>query len=162
MYTANLKVGNKYSRLRKTISIIIVGEEIEQFKNITKSHTKWKLREEKYQEVVLTEYCELHIIEMPKATQEYQNNKQNEMLQWMMFLDNPEKEEVFKIMEENKDIKEAKKELDKITQDEILWKEALDIEITRMDNIQYIEDAEKRRKKGWYSAREKRSKPRKC
>lgn len=67
MYTANLKVGNKYSRLRKTISIIIVGEEIEQFKNITKSHTKWKLREEKYQEVVLTEYCELHIIEMPKA-----------------------------------------------------------------------------------------------
>lgn len=65
-------------------------------------------------------------------------------------------------MEENKDIKEAKKELDKITQDEILWKEVLDIEITRMDNIQYIEDAEKRRKKGWYSARKKRSKPRKC
>ena len=62
----------------------------------------------------------------------------------MMFLDNPDNEEIFEIMEENKDIKEVKKELDKITQDEILWKEALDIEITRMDNEQYIEDAENR------------------
>ena len=40
----------------------------------------------------------------------------------MMFLDNPDNEEIFEIMEENKDIKEVKKELDKITQDEILWK----------------------------------------
>ena len=81
---------------------------------------------------------------MSKAIQEYQNNKENEMLQWMMFLDNPDNEEIVAIMEENEDIKEAKKELDKITQDEILWKEALDIEITRMDNEQFLEDAENR------------------
>ena len=81
---------------------------------------------------------------MSKAIQEYQDNKENEMLQWLMFLDNPDKEEIVAIMEENKDIKEAKKELDKITQDEILWKEALDIEITRMDNEQFLEDAENR------------------
>lgn len=154
MYTANLKVGNKYSNLRKTISIIIVGEEIEEFKKIAKSHTKWQLREEEYQEVILTEYCEFHIIEMPKAIQEYENNKQNGMLQWMIFLDNPEKKEVFEIMKENKDIKAAKEELDKINQDEILWKEALDIEITRMDHIQYMEDAENRRNK--------KSKTRRC
>lgn len=47
-------------------------------------------------------------------------------------------------MEENEDIKAAKQELDRINQDEILWKEALDIEITRMDNAQYLEDAENR------------------
>lgn len=144
MYTSNLKVGNKYSELKKTISIIIVGEKIEQFKGILKSHTKWKLREEEYQNIVLTEFCELHIIEISKAIQEYQRNKENAMLQWMMFLDNPNNEEIFEIMKENEDIKEAKKELDKIAQDEVLWKEALDIEITRMDNIQYIEDAENR------------------
>ena len=57
----------------------------------------------------MTEFCELHIITLPKAIQEYQNNKENAMLQWMMFLDNPENEEVAEIMEENKDIKEAKK-----------------------------------------------------
>ena len=57
----------------------------------------------------MTEFCELHIIELSKAIQEYQNNKENEMLQWMMFLDNPDNEEIVAIMEENKDIKEAKK-----------------------------------------------------
>ena len=38
----------------------------------------------------------------------------------MMFLDNPEKKEVTKIMEENEEIKEAKEELEKISQDDIL------------------------------------------
>lgn len=147
MYTANLKVGNEYGKLRKTISIIIVGKEIEQFKKSAKAHTKWQLREEEYQEIILTEYCEFHIIEMPKAIQEYQNNKQNGMVQWMMFLDNPEKEEVFEIMEENEDIKAAKEELDKINQDEILWKEALDIEITRMDQAQLMYEAKRDGKK---------------
>lgn len=147
MYTANLKAGNKYDKLRKTISIIIVGEEIEQFKKITQAHTKWQLREEKCQEIVLTEFCEINIIELPKAIQEYQNNKQNGMLQWMMFLDNPEDEEVTKIMDENEDIKEAKEELEKINQDEILWKEALDIEITRMDNEQRMYEVKRDGKK---------------
>lgn len=36
------------------------------------------------------------------------------MLQWVMFLDNPEKEEVFKIMEENENIKVVKKEIEKL------------------------------------------------
>lgn len=147
MYATNLKVGNQYSKLRKTISIIIVGEEIEQFNEIPKAHTKWQLREENHKDIVLTEYCEINIIELPKAIQEYQNNKQDEVLQWMMFLENPENEEVFKIMEENEDIKAAKEELDKINQDEILWKEALDIEITRMDQEQLMYEAKRDGKK---------------
>lgn len=142
IYASGLKVGNKYSKLRKTISIIIVGENISQFKYIAKAHTKWQLREEKYQKLILTNYCELHIIELQKAIKEYQENKQDEMLQWMLFLDNPEAEEVMKIMNENEDIKE---ELDKISRDEALWRRALDEEIVRMDNEQRMEDAEKRR-----------------
>ena len=65
---------------------------------------------ERYKEIILTSFCELNIIEMSKAIQEYENNKQDEMLQWMMFLDNPENKEVAEIMEENEDIKEAKEE----------------------------------------------------
>lgn len=147
MCATNLKIGSEYSKLRKTISIIIVGEEIEQFNDIPKAHTKWQLREEEHRDIVLTENCEMNIIELPKAIQEYQNNKQDEMLQWMMFLENPENEEVLKIMEENKDIKAAKEELDKINQDEILWKEALDIEITRMDHAQFMYEAKRDGKK---------------
>ncbi len=143
MYATNLKVGNEYGKLRKTISVIIVGEEIEQFKEIPKAHTKWQLRETEHRDIVLTENCEMNTIELPKAIQEYQNNKDDGMLQWMMFLENPENEEAFKIMEENEDIKAAKEELDKINQDEILWKEALDIEITRMDQAQFLYEAKR-------------------
>lgn len=62
----------------------------------------------------MTEYFEIYIIKMPKAIQEYQRNRKNKMLQWVMFLDNPEKEEVFKIMEENENIKVVKKEIEKL------------------------------------------------
>lgn len=42
MYVANLKIGEKYENLRKTISIIIVDENIEQLREIEKACTKWK------------------------------------------------------------------------------------------------------------------------
>ncbi len=98
MYVSNLQIGDKYEGLRKTISIIIVDDEIPQFKGINKAHTKWQVREEKYKDIILTSFCELHIIELPKAIKEYENNKQDEILQWMMFLENPEDMEVTKIM----------------------------------------------------------------
>lgn len=112
MYTANLKVGESYTKLRKTIMIIILDGEMPKFKGIKKAHTKWHIREDENQTILLTSYLELHIIEISKAIMEYKTNPQDEVLQWMMFLENPKKEEVAKIMEENKDIKEAKEELD--------------------------------------------------
>lgn len=144
MYTANLKVGDSYSKLKKTISIIIVDSEIPSFKELEKSHTKWQIREEENRQKILTSYFECHIIEMPKAIREYKKNPQNEVLQWMMFLDNPKDEEVTKIMEENKDIKEAKEELDKISRDDILRRMALKKQLEEMDREQFVYDAEQR------------------
>lgn len=141
IYTANVQIGNQYSKLRKTISIIIVDDKIEQFKEIVKAHTKWQIREEEYTQKVLTPFLEIDIIEMPKAIKEYENNSKDEVLQWMMFLDNPENVEVTKIMEENDDIKEAKEELNKISQDDILRRMALRAEIDRMDNEQRMYEA---------------------
>ena len=43
MYVANLKIGERYENLRKTISIIIVDENIEQLREIEKACTKWKI-----------------------------------------------------------------------------------------------------------------------
>jgi len=60
MYAANLKIGEKYQGLRKTISIIIVDDEIKQFRGIHKAHTKWQLREEKYKDVILTNKMECY------------------------------------------------------------------------------------------------------
>lgn len=144
MYTANLQVGDSYTKLRKTIMIIILDGEMPKFKEIEKAHTKWHIREDENQAILLTSYLELHIIEMNKAIREYKTNPQDEVLQWMMFLENPKKEEVAKIMEENKDIKEAKEELDAISRDDILRRMALKAELDRMDREQIKEDAEKR------------------
>ena len=143
MYASNLKVGQKYKGLRKTIIIIIVENEIKQFRGIHKAHTKWQLREEKYKEIILTSFCELNIIEMSKAIREYENNKQDEVLQWMMFLDNPENKEVAEIMEENEDIKEAKEELDKISQDDLLRRMALKADLAKRDQEQCMYEAER-------------------
>ena len=66
----------------------------------------------------MTDKLELHIIEIRKAIKEYKNNKQNERLQWMMFLNDPESKEVDGIMENNIKIKEAKNTLNNLSKDE--------------------------------------------
>lgn len=147
MYTANLKIGDNYNKLRKTISIIIIDSEIPKFKELKKSHTKWLIKEDENEKIILTSYLELHIIELPKAIKEYKNNLQDEVLQWMMFLENPKDVEVTEIMKENEDIKEAKEELDKISQDDILRRMALKAELQRRDIGQIKYDAEQRGKK---------------
>ena len=109
----------------------------------TKAHTKWQIREEENSTIVLTSYLEFHIIEVPKAIKEYAKSPQDAVLQWMMFLDNPNKEEVTKIMEKNEDIKEAKEELNQLSKDETLRRIALKEELLRMDINQAKADAEK-------------------
>ena len=147
MYSSNLQIGNNYTKLRKTISIIILGENLSNLKEIKKAHTKWQIREEKYQNIVLTNDLELHIIELSKALEEYKNNPTDEVLQWMMFLDNPENMEVQKIMEENKDIKEAREELNEISADEALRRIAIDRIMIEADKKQFEYDAHEAGKK---------------
>ena len=142
IYTANLKVGEEYTKLKKTISIIIVDSEIPKLQEIQNAHTKWQIREEKNKAIILTSYLEIHIIEVPKAIKEYAKSPQDAVLQWMMFLDNPNKEEVTKIMEKNEDIKEAKEELNQLSKDETLRRIALKEELLRMDINQAKADAE--------------------
>lgn len=143
IFTANLQVGHEYEKLRKTICILIVDDDIKEFKEIEKAHTKWQIREEEYNEKVLTKYFEIDIIELKKAIKAYKENKKDEVLQWMMFLDNPENEEVKKIMSENNEIKEAKEELDKIRQDRMMQRILLNQEIARMDEHQRMIDAKR-------------------
>lgn len=106
--------------------------------------------------MILTDYFQVVIIELSKATEEYKNNKEDGMLQWMMFLDNPEDVEVKKIMENNKEIKEAKNELDKISQDEIMRRILLKEKLMRMDMKQMEKEAvEEGMKKGMEKGMEK-------
>jgi len=141
MYTANLKEGENYRELKKSISIIVLDAEIPLLKRIPKSYTKWEIREAEYQEEVLTDHFEMHIISLPEAIKEYDKNKDDKVLQWMMFLNDPESVEVAEIMKKNKAIKEANKKLYEISQDEALRRQALNEEIARMDEEQRMYDA---------------------
>ena len=120
LYTGEIKEGKMYKDLKKTIVILIADFELDKLKDIPEFHTKWNIREEKYSKVILTDVFEFHIIELEKIIKMLTNNKKtekNKMMLWSMFLLNPEKIGE-KIMEENKDIKQAKEVLDKIKQDE--------------------------------------------
>ena len=148
MYAANLKIGDTYSDLRKTISIIILDDDFRLTKNLGKPQTTWKIRESENTHLILTDYFEIIIIEIPKVLKAYHKNPNDEVLQWMLFLDNPEKEEVTRIMEENKDIKEAKEELDRISQDDILRMKALNRTLEIADRLQLKKEAEEALEKG--------------
>ena len=96
----------------------------------------------------MTDYFEIIIIEIPKVVKAYQKTPNDEVLQWMLFLDNPEKEEVARIMEENKNIKEAKEELERISQDDILRRKALNRTLEIADRLQLKKEAEEALEKG--------------
>lgn len=117
LYSNQLKKGKKYDALNKTISIAIINENVPELKGLL-SHTKWQIRESGNYRKILTDKLEIHIIEIRKAIEEYKNNRKNERLQWMMFLNNPDSKEVDSIMKDNIKIKEAKNTLHDLSQDE--------------------------------------------
>ena len=127
----NLKIATNLTR--------IDNYEIQFGKNAR--YTKWEIREAEYQEEVLTDHFEMHIISLPEAIKEYDKNKDDKVLQWMMFLNDPGSVEVAEIMKKNKAIKEANKKLYEISQDEALRRQALNEEIARMDEEQRMYDA---------------------
>ena len=117
LYSSQLKEGEDYDLLHKTISIAIINQNVPRLKGLP-AHTAWKIREAENYGEILTDKLELHIIEVQKAIEEYKNNKTDELLQWIMFLENPESKEVNNIMVRNKEIRSAKDELVYLSQDE--------------------------------------------
>ena len=117
IYSGQLKKGNKYNELNKVICISIINEDIKEFEEL-KAHSKWQIREEENVTKILTDKLELHIITIPKAIKEYKKNKKDKILQWMMFLNEPECVEVDEIMKENREIKEAEVALRELSEDE--------------------------------------------
>lgn len=117
LYSGQLKKGDSYDLLHKVISIAIINQNIPNLKGLP-AHTVWHIREDRNHRKILTNNLELHIIEVQKVKEEYEKNKNDKLLQWIMFLLNPESEEVDSIMVKNKEIEEAKKELISLSQDE--------------------------------------------
>ena len=122
IYAGQLVKGDDYGKLNKVIGIIIIIDyELEKTKEVQKLSTKWKIREVSTgKQIELTDVFELYIIEIPKARRMLKEEPKNELAQWVMFINDPNESEVSKIMEDNKEIKEAMNELEKISKDKEL------------------------------------------
>ena len=64
----------------------------------------------------MTDKFELDIIELLKI--KGRENEKDQLLDWLIFLENPESERVTRKMEENENLKEAVEKLDRISKDE--------------------------------------------
>lgn len=124
MYAQTIKQGEKYEDLKKSICVLIVDFEFKKFKDMKKYITKWNIREEEYQSVILTDAMEIYIIELPKYLKYAEKSRRKNFNLWAKFIKNPE---VIIMSNENdkQDIKEtkqainkAKKNLEQISKDE--------------------------------------------
>ena len=114
LYSMNLKVGKDYENLEKVIVILITDYEIDSLKEIQKYQTKWNIREEEYQKVILTEVMEIYIIELPKYEKYKEKTKNDSLNRWIKFIKEPGGME----MGEDKAIQKAKEVLEEISKDE--------------------------------------------
>ena len=68
------------------------------------------------QKVILTDKFELRIIELPKVKEE----EQEELIDWLLFLENPQSERIREKMEENEELKEAAEKLEGMSEDDYM------------------------------------------
>ena len=162
LYTQQIKSGEKYKKLPKTIAILIANFELEQLKNIPKYYTKWQIREEEYQKIVLTDRLELYIIELPKTVYDVSKESNKKLMSWMKFLINPKSVEVVE-MEENEELKKAWEVYEDINADEherylaeLRIKYILDLEDIREKGLQegYQQGIEEGREQGIHQGME--------
>ena len=90
-YIQTIEAGEDYEKLKRCIVILITDYDLETLKKIPEYTTKWKIREEKYPKLVLTNVLELYIISLNKAKNS-KENQQEELYNWLKFINNPEEE----------------------------------------------------------------------
>lgn len=116
IYTKQIKAGEDYNKLEKTIVILIADFNIKGLEEVT-YHSTWKIMETNYaKKLILTDKLELDIIELSKI--KGRENEKDQLLDWLIFLENPESESVTLKMEENENLKDAVEKLNKISEDE--------------------------------------------
>ena len=116
-YTQGIQKGGHYNNLKRTICVLIADFELEGLADMN-FHSKWKIFEVSERKKVLTDDFEIHIIELPKIRKEKAGGKEEKLLEWLSFLEDPESKEVTGYMERNENMKQAKEKLNTLSADE--------------------------------------------
>ncbi|MCT4508494.1 MAG: Rpn family recombination-promoting nuclease/putative transposase [Tepidibacter sp.] len=109
LYEEQLGEGDNYSTLSRTICINILN--FKYLKN-DRFHNGYLLKEKETNEE-LTDIMEIHFIEIPKLKKD--SDEKDMLVAWTEFLKNPESEKVRKLEMSIEEIKEAKDELVKLS-----------------------------------------------
>ena len=117
IYGAQLKEGEDYNMLKKTIAILIVNYEMPELQEFKDSHTKWELLEKRKPNVIVFKNIEIHILEIPKLIK-YNEETEEKLGNWIEFLIKPESERVRMGAKKDKNLKEAVEKLEVISGDE--------------------------------------------
>lgn len=109
LFTEQFQKGIQYNEAKKTIGVLILKGDYSKYKGYEDYILSWKLREEKYHDLILTDKLELCIISLEKIKKKVANGEisdKNKIAIWTKFLLTPKalKEEE---MSENKEVKEA-------------------------------------------------------
>lgn len=140
LYLKQLKEGEKYKDLNRSISIIFLDYKIEKLEQLP-IHTKWQIKESENGKTILTKDLEIHIIELPKIKEKIEEGS---LKKWILFLENPEGEETKKMAENEKEIKEAIETLEEISSDEAKERMAELRQKYIMDRAEELETAEEK------------------
>ena len=116
LYSSQLKVKEDYKEIKPVISILITDYEIKQLKG-NKAYTKWQIIEVEERKTILTNDMELHIIVLPRAIRELEDE---DLRKWLMFLENPNDSEVKAMTKKDKELENAMERLETISGDEHL------------------------------------------
>ena len=112
MYEEQLREGEDYSKLNRTVCINILNFK---YLKTEKFHTGYRLKELETNEE-LTDVIEMHFIEIPKLPEE--SDEKDILMAWTEFLRDPESEKVRSIEMSIEEIREAKDELIRLSNDE--------------------------------------------
>ncbi|WP_252229718.1 Rpn family recombination-promoting nuclease/putative transposase [Clostridium sp. ZBS15] len=109
MYEEQLAEGEDYSKLERTVCINILNFK---YLKTDKFHTGYRLKEIESNEE-LTDIIEMHFIEIPKLQDD--SDEKDMLVAWTEFLKDPESEKVRNLEMSIKEIREAKDELIKMS-----------------------------------------------
>ena len=98
MYIEQLNIGEKYSKLKKTITINVLDFDLIQS---NKYHTMFKLKENE-ENTLLTDVLEVHFLELRKV-----NTINDKLAEWLTFIKADSMEEMKNMAEINRDIDKA-------------------------------------------------------
>ena len=140
MYIEQLKSGDKFSKLKKTITINILD-----YKSINseKFHNCFHLLEDD-SGLKLTDAIEVHFLEMPKLHERKDLDVNDNLIQWMMFLDSETKEGFDVLAGKNKEIEKAYNILQVISKDDEARAIYLAREMALHDEVTRLEEAEEK------------------